>query len=33
MRQNNETEKSSNEIREIAQVDTRTRTANSHTHT
>ncbi|WP_269799337.1 hypothetical protein [Helicobacter pylori] len=33
MKQNNETEKSSNELREIAQADTRIKRANSHTHT
>ncbi|WP_274595483.1 hypothetical protein [Helicobacter pylori] len=32
MRKTNETEKSSNELREIVQADTRTKTANSHTH-
>ncbi|KNE08677.1 hypothetical protein [Helicobacter pylori] len=31
MKQNNETEKSSNELKEIAQADTKTKTANSHT--
>ncbi|EQL57187.1 hypothetical protein N411_05780 [Helicobacter pylori FD535] len=33
MRKTNEIEKSSNEIREIAQADTRIKRANSHTHT
>ncbi|EPZ96453.1 hypothetical protein N202_04295 [Helicobacter pylori UM067] len=33
MRQTNETEKSSNELKEIAQADMRTKTAKSHTHT
>ncbi len=33
MRKTNETEKSSNELKEIAQADTRTKRANSHTHT
>ncbi|GAA8309650.1 hypothetical protein HpNP137_10750 [Helicobacter pylori] len=32
MRKTNETEKSSNELKEIAQADTRTKRANSHTH-
>ncbi len=33
MKQNNETEKSFSKFKEIAQADTRTKRANSHTHT